>query len=436
MPFDAPSDLIANLQHVLTNLTSNPYPYIPNPPQCKKRASVALVIRIRPHPSQWPSKEASALSDNETPSVADQLETFFGEDWVKQGDPEVLFIKRAARSGDRWTGHVALPGGKRDPEDEDDRAAAIRETLEEVGLELTAKNAISVGNLPERVVTTSWGKVPLMVLCPFVFLVTQHEVQPLRLQPSEVGSAHWVSVRALLSPALRTFERADVTDRLASRWGMASRGFLRAMLGQMLFSAVRLVPTESLYSSTIPGFLPEPASNSIDGEASYFERLMKWQPGEYGGSTSTDKPLLLWGLTLGILADFLMLLPPHDAMQLWTYPTFSRRDVRFVVWMMTYSFRRRKESELEHGEQGTTAAIEEGLDAVSAPTAEKPEVATGVVGMGRLGVGNSQSSAVGLMLEGYYDLVRKAVTVTMIGRGALVVTLATTLWIRFRRNQA
>lgn len=79
---------------------------------------------------------------------------------MKHGDPEVVFIKRAAREGDRWTSHVALPGGKRDPEDEDDKAVAIRETAEEIGLDLTSPHALFVGNLPERVVSTSWGKVP------------------------------------------------------------------------------------------------------------------------------------------------------------------------------------------------------------------------------------------------------------------------------------
>ena len=79
---------------------------------------------------------------------------------MQKGDPEVLFIKRAARSGDRWTGHIALPGGKREPSDPDDRAAATRETEEEVGLDLNADHCIFVGNLPERVITTNWGNTP------------------------------------------------------------------------------------------------------------------------------------------------------------------------------------------------------------------------------------------------------------------------------------
>ena len=72
----------------------------------------------------------------------------------------MLFIKRAARKGDRWTSQVALPGGKREPQDADDRAASIRETLEETGLELKKDYCLEVGNLPERMLTTAWGKQP------------------------------------------------------------------------------------------------------------------------------------------------------------------------------------------------------------------------------------------------------------------------------------
>lgn len=149
------------LHNVLTDLQQHPYPHVPNPPLCKKRASVALILRIRPTYNHWP--DSSPSPSREFP-VDQQLDAFFSQDWVQHGDPEVLFIKRASRVGDRWTGHVALPGGKRDPEDVDDRAAAIRETSEEIGLDLTTEDCIHVGNLPERVVTTSWGTVPYVGL--------------------------------------------------------------------------------------------------------------------------------------------------------------------------------------------------------------------------------------------------------------------------------
>ena len=145
------------LHGVLSELYRRPYPHVPNPPACKKRASVALILRIRPTYDYWPDSISSC--GPELP-VEQRLKEFFAQSWVQHGEPEVLFIKRAARIGDRWTGHVALPGGKRDPEDEDDRAVAIREASEEIGLDLTTDDYIHVGNLPERVVTTSWGSVP------------------------------------------------------------------------------------------------------------------------------------------------------------------------------------------------------------------------------------------------------------------------------------
>ena len=47
------------------------------------------------------------------------------------GKTELLFIRRAHRAGDPWSGHMAFPGGRLQPEDPTPRAAAERETLEE-----------------------------------------------------------------------------------------------------------------------------------------------------------------------------------------------------------------------------------------------------------------------------------------------------------------
>jgi hypothetical protein len=162
------SNVMDSFQETLKNLINNPYPHVPNPEGCKKRASVTLVLRIRPKYRYWPEPRPTN-GDPDPASRTDILDRFFAQSWVQHGDPEVVFIKRAARVGDRWTSHVALPGGKRDPEDEDDKAVAIRETIEEIGLDLTSPHAFFVGNLPERVVSTSWGKVPY-VFCVYQFL--------------------------------------------------------------------------------------------------------------------------------------------------------------------------------------------------------------------------------------------------------------------------
>jgi hypothetical protein len=168
--------IIPDLKSVLLELNASPYPDVACPPGVPKRASVALIFRVQPTYSHWPAfsdkhtttfpppsptkRRRSSVASTHKLNFEDKLNTFFEQDWVKHGDPELLFIKRAARIGDKWNGHVALPGGKRDPEDDDDAVTAMREALEEVGIDLSPSNAIAVGNLPQRIVTTSWGKVP------------------------------------------------------------------------------------------------------------------------------------------------------------------------------------------------------------------------------------------------------------------------------------
>lgn len=156
-------EIVGHLKSVLLELNAHPYPDVACPPNVPKRASVALIIRIQPHYEHWPEpleKASSTSTASHTTSFEVGLDTFFEQDWVKHGDPEVLFIKRATRIGDKWNGHVALPGGKRDPDDVNDEMTAAREAWEEVGIDLGHENAIAIGNLPQRIVTTSWGKVP------------------------------------------------------------------------------------------------------------------------------------------------------------------------------------------------------------------------------------------------------------------------------------
>ncbi len=64
-----------------------------------------------------------------------------------QGDLEALFIRRAEHEADPWSGDLAFPGGRIDPIDADGRAAAERETLEEVGLDLS--NARPIGRISD-----------------------------------------------------------------------------------------------------------------------------------------------------------------------------------------------------------------------------------------------------------------------------------------------
>ena len=58
-----------------------------------------------------------------------------------------LFIQRAEHPDDPWSGQMAFPGGRRESYDSSLDAAARRETLEEVGLELN--EAMLVGRLSD-----------------------------------------------------------------------------------------------------------------------------------------------------------------------------------------------------------------------------------------------------------------------------------------------
>ncbi|CAG8980628.1 hypothetical protein HYALB_00012815 [Hymenoscyphus albidus] len=428
-------ELISALQRTLIELSQNPYPHVPNPPDCKKRASVALVLRVRPsfhHPRPRVDAAQKQDQDEDINSRETALERFFQQDWVRHGDPEAIFIKRASREGDRWTGHVALPGGKRDVEDADDQAVAVRETLEEIGLDLKSPHALFVGNLPERVVSYAWGKVPIMVLCPFVFLWTEPGLPPLQLQPAEVASTHWVSLRVLLSPQTRTFEYVDISDRFARRGGPLLKKMLRTLLGKMRFSAIQLIPSESLFCSSTDEFLPpEGASATV----SWRGRLYSWTQGGETNDSAATRPLLLWGLTLSMLADFLDQLPPHNAVQLWSYPTFTTWDVRWVINTLTRSLKRRNETRLQRDGINQTAVDSE-TQAVA--TSGNPRFLGGLsdgTEPSTQGKNASRSYAVGIMLEGYYDMARKGIWVAASVR--LISTAALTiLFIRRLRNSS
>jgi 8-oxo-dGTP pyrophosphatase MutT (NUDIX family) len=104
-------------------------------------------------------------------------------------DTEILLIRRAERPGDPWSGHMAFPGGHHDPGDTDLRETAIRETLEEVGLDLREHDYL--GQLDE-VDAMARGKAVGMTISPHVFALTD---APLVLQPNhEVAELLWGSL--------------------------------------------------------------------------------------------------------------------------------------------------------------------------------------------------------------------------------------------------
>ncbi len=113
---------------------------------------------------------------------------------------ELLLIKRADHAGDPWSGHVALPGGREEPSDASLEETAIRETREELGIDVRRDGRI-VGVLDDVRPHAAPASIASMVVRPFV-AVLDHDL-PLVLS-DEVAAAFWVSVAALSAPSART----------------------------------------------------------------------------------------------------------------------------------------------------------------------------------------------------------------------------------------
>jgi len=134
---------------------------------------------------------------------------------LREADPglEMLFIERAKRKGDPWSGHMAFPGGRIELVDNDARQAAERETFEEVGLSLeTAESLGRLGDLRGRHAGKPDGA---MVISAFVYHTV--DPQPLRLN-HEVAQAFWFPLTSLLE------QERHVRYRTASRSEIAFPG--------------------------------------------------------------------------------------------------------------------------------------------------------------------------------------------------------------------
>lgn len=113
---------------------------------------------------------------------------------TRRVDPETLLIKRADRAGDPWSGQVAFPGGKAQQGDITARDTAIRETLEEVGVDLRQSSEF-LGYF--GMFRTHTGTMDVI---PSVFLIKDRvSVKP----NEEVSSFKWVPLNRLVSPETR-----------------------------------------------------------------------------------------------------------------------------------------------------------------------------------------------------------------------------------------
>jgi 8-oxo-dGTP pyrophosphatase MutT (NUDIX family) len=117
--------------------------------------------------------------------------------------PEGLFIERATRDGDPWSGNVGFPGGRVEKVDGSLRETAKRETCEEIGLDLSG--SVHLGRLSD----IAGSHLPVRVAC-FVYLITG---DPPLILSDEVTETFWVPLAALTVPERRITANIRFCDR-------------------------------------------------------------------------------------------------------------------------------------------------------------------------------------------------------------------------------
>ena len=109
----------------------------------------------------------------------------------KQG-AEILFIERAWLAGDPWSGQMAFPGGKKDSSDDSLLETALRESREEVGIELVSSKQI--GRLDDLAAPPTSPAHGLVVSC---YAFELEENVPIRSN-SEVHDTIWIPISWML----------------------------------------------------------------------------------------------------------------------------------------------------------------------------------------------------------------------------------------------
>ena len=147
---------------------------------------------------------------------------------LREGEdgPEALFIERASRPGDPWSGDLGFPGGKVEVVDCGPREAAERETREELDLDLG--QASYLGRLSDVV----GAHTPVRVS---FFVYWAGSIGPFNFS-DEVGDAFWVPLAELVAPTrhvmaparfgAEVFERPSIRLPVAGKpvlWGITYR---------------------------------------------------------------------------------------------------------------------------------------------------------------------------------------------------------------------
>lgn len=149
-------------------------------PPAEGRAAVMILLRERAPAEEDPSEPCEGI--------------------------ELLVIKRADNPRDHWSGHMALPGGRWEPGDATLADTAVRETREEVGVDLAAGGRV-LGRL-ERIQPVS-PYIPPVDITPYVALAPADA----RVAANHEVAAHfWIPLELLRRVGPSAFYALQLPD--------------------------------------------------------------------------------------------------------------------------------------------------------------------------------------------------------------------------------
>lgn len=112
----------------------------------------------------------------------------------KNTNYEVLLIKRTVKDSDKFSGHMAFPGGVKEDFDNDSLSTAIRETKEEVGLDLINDSKL-IGRFSDYKPLNP--EANRFIVSPFIFYLNKHEVNLVKCE-DEVDDFVWIPLKILM----------------------------------------------------------------------------------------------------------------------------------------------------------------------------------------------------------------------------------------------
>lgn len=115
---------------------------------------------------------------------------------------QILYMLRQHNPRDRWSGQIAFPGGRKSTDKESDEQTCIRETWEEIGIDLTNKsNYIQLGRLDDYHIDPLAAQMKSLAVSVFIYLQLNNNVQ-MKLDTKEVRAVIWCNVSYFTQPRL------------------------------------------------------------------------------------------------------------------------------------------------------------------------------------------------------------------------------------------